>query len=140
MTSIEWLISEMTSKGFFKETITLDKILNLEYKAEEMHKQEIMKSYSDGFGNGNAVGVGISNPSWVLNEKEYYQETFVSNGTCGLLKDYHIVEANEMASSQTEISDKEVEKEIKKRYETTQNDAGFRDGCAWYREQLKNKQ
>lgn len=42
-------------------------------------------------------------------------------------------------SLENEISDEEIEKEIKKRYETTQNDAGFRDGCAWYREQLKNK-
>jgi len=51
-------------------------------------------------------------------------------------------------SSQTEISDEEIkrkiEREIKKRYETTQNDAGFRDGwflaIKWYREQLKQRQ
>ena len=42
MTSIEWLIEEMISKGFFKESVTLTNIDHLQYKAEEMHKQEII--------------------------------------------------------------------------------------------------
>ena len=41
MTSIEWLIEEMISKGFFKESVTLTNIDHLQYKSEEMHKQEI---------------------------------------------------------------------------------------------------
>lgn len=36
------------------------------------------------------------------------------------------------------ISDKEIENEIKKRYETTQNDAGFRDGVYWCLERFNN--
>jgi hypothetical protein len=42
MTSIEWLIEEMLSKGFFKESVTLTNIDHLQYKAEELHKQEII--------------------------------------------------------------------------------------------------
>lgn len=57
-------------------------------------------------------------------------------------KENHIVDTNEMIISDEEIKRK-IEKEIKKRYETTQNDAGFRDGwflaIEWYREKLKNK-
>ena len=41
MNSIEWLIEEMLSKGFFKESVTLTNIDHLQYKAEEMHEQEI---------------------------------------------------------------------------------------------------
>ena len=41
MTSIEWLIEEMISKGFFKETVTLTDIDHLQYKAEEMYNKEV---------------------------------------------------------------------------------------------------
>ena len=40
-TSIKWLIEEMMRKGFFKESVTLTNIDHLQYKAEEMHKQEM---------------------------------------------------------------------------------------------------
>jgi hypothetical protein len=158
MTSIEWL-----EKQF-------EIVFNVPNEwiehAKDLHKQEIMKSYSDGFGNGNAVGVGISNPSWVLNEKEYYQETFVSNGTCGLLKDYHIVEANEMVElpkqdadklgnedvsklGYCEISDTEIEfnatnawVEFNKNNSDDSNSFynGWGLAIKWYREQLKQRQ
>ena len=39
-----------------------------------------------------------------------------------------------------EISDEEIEKEIKSRYETPHNNSGFMEGAKWYREQLKLKQ
>ena len=45
MTSIEWLIEEMLSKGFFKESVTLTNIDHLQYKAEEMHKIELGKTW-----------------------------------------------------------------------------------------------
>jgi len=132
MTAVEWLISEMTSKGFFKETITLDKILNLEYKAEEMHKQEIVDAFDEGQEYEYQYHV---NNAPKFDSQTYYQETFVSNGTCGLLKDYHIVEANEMASSQTEISDEEVEEMLF--HHSNEYAYGFKDAIKWYREKLK---
>jgi len=70
-TSVEWLIDMIKNQHL--TLLSLDK---LQEQAKEMHKQEIMKSYSDGLGNGQAVGEGISNPSWVFNEEQYYQETF----------------------------------------------------------------
>jgi hypothetical protein len=74
MTSIEWLIEEMLSKGFFKESVTLTNIDHLQYKAEEMHKQEIITAYAFGHNDGCR---------YMTNEKQefehgegYYQETF----------------------------------------------------------------
>jgi hypothetical protein len=69
MTSIEWLIEEMLSKGFFKESVTLTNIDHLQYKAEEMHKQEILLSYHEG------------SEDLKYNPQEYYNETFVSKGS-----------------------------------------------------------
>ena len=43
-------------------------------------------------------------------------------------------------SSQTEISDEEIEEEISKRYMHPTQDYAFRDACNWYREQLKQRQ
>ena len=40
---------------------------------------------------------------------------------------------------QQEISDEEIEEEISKRYMQPTMDYAFRDGCKWYREQLKCK-
>ncbi len=45
-TSIEWLIEEMMKKGFFKESVTLTNIDHLQYKAEEMYKQETTSNCS----------------------------------------------------------------------------------------------
>ena len=72
MTSIEWLIEEMLSKGFFKESVTLTNIDHLQYKAEELHKQEIIDAYEKGEDN-------IDNDKLA---EEYYQETFVSKDEC----------------------------------------------------------
>ena len=45
----------------------------------------------------------------------------------------------ELASTlpQQEISDEEIEKEIKSRYETPHYNSGFMDCAQWYREQLR---
>jgi hypothetical protein len=69
MTSIEWLIEEMISKGFFKESVTLTNIDHLQYKAEEMHKKEII----DAWEKGQALGFD-DNPNYMA--EQYYQETY----------------------------------------------------------------
>ena len=68
MNSIEWLIEEMLSKGYFKESVTLTNIDHLQYKAEEMHKQEIL------------TAVNIDKRQYD-NAEQYYQKTFVSKGS-----------------------------------------------------------
>jgi hypothetical protein len=65
MTSIEMLIEEMLSKGYFKESVTLTNIDHLQYKAEEMHKQEIIDAWNDVYGN-------------IKDAEQYYQEKFGS--------------------------------------------------------------
>jgi disulfide oxidoreductase YuzD len=78
MTSIEWLIQELyTEMNMCGYGRVLDEIFE---EAKEMHKQEIIEAIEDGryeFGY------------------EYYNDTFVSKGS-DTLKDYHIVDTNEM--------------------------------------------
>jgi hypothetical protein len=73
MTSVEWLIEEMLSKGFFKESVTLTNIDHLQYKAEELHKQEIIKSYRDGRSDQQSEKQG---KFYNRISEQYYNETF----------------------------------------------------------------
>jgi hypothetical protein len=131
MTSIEWLINEIDMQ------YPLLKIRNKEWmidKAKEMHKQEIIdaanKLLYHGPGPGNTAA------------EQYYQETFVSKGNDDTLKDYHIVESNEMVEiPKQEISDEEIEKAARD-YDSNviygPPLVHFEQGTFWYREQLKS--
>lgn len=85
MTSIEELWEEIQNsiipaqKDYFKWAFE---------KAKEMHKEEIIDAYV----NGQSLGYDDSPKYWA---EQYYQETFVSKGS-NTLKDYHIVDTNEM--------------------------------------------
>jgi len=46
-------------------------------------------------------------------------------------------QAKEMHKQEIEISDEEIEEEIRNRYMTPIADYAWRDACKWYREQLK---
>jgi hypothetical protein len=90
MTSIEWLIKELNLEGY-DHTIQ---------QAKEMEKQEIIDAHKNG--------------EYLIPHSEnaelYYQETYGSKGS-DTLKDYHIVDTNEMVQlPQQEISDEEIEK------------------------------
>jgi hypothetical protein len=82
MTSIEWLIEELTPSIALQQKY----IDELKDKAKEMHKQEIEDAYWDG---------GQNIPMSEKSCEQYYQETFVSKGS-DTLKDYHIVDTNKM--------------------------------------------
>jgi hypothetical protein len=160
MTSIEWLIEKLDklenellinklenkfSSRFYE--LTKNQIIE---QAKEMHKQEIIKSRE----NGIIEGIKRTNNNYyssILESEQYYQETFVSKGSGDTLKDYHIVEANEMVElPKQEISDEEIEnisdKDImieaaRRGYADLNISAGsFQLGALWYREQLKLKQ
>ena len=117
----------------------------------EMEKQQIIDAWFDGYG-GSAHS-----------EDEYYNETYGSKGSDETLKDYHIVDTNEMVFSQTEISneaqriygehqiqmleisDEEIEKSAKEWY-NKKGIANYKaeirawvSACKWYREQLKQR-
>jgi uncharacterized protein YbaA (DUF1428 family) len=96
-TSIEWLIEEMMKKGFFKESVTLTNIDHLQYKAEEMHKEEIVEFAYMVYREKDNADNGY------VNVEEYYEETFGSKGS-DTLKDYHIVDTNEMVGQVPDVS------------------------------------
>ena len=125
MTSIEWLVEEMLSKGYFKESVTLTNIDHLQYKAEEMHKEEIIESYCNGCAD-------ITKDESIFpreTSEQYYQETFVSKGS-----DDHIVDTNEMIDQVPDVRkmvDDDVEKleldyykELEERREVAKNFQG----------------
>jgi hypothetical protein len=67
-TAVEWLVSQI-----LKEKKLLD--LDIE-AAKEMEKQQIMQSYSDGLGNGIAIGNDECSMISCCDEEQYYNQTF----------------------------------------------------------------
>jgi len=154
MTSIEWLIEEMMSKGFFKESVTLTNIDHLQYKAEEMHKQEIIETYRFALSD-----------EYVIGSEKYYQETFVSKGSddtfkvwecCGMeeciCKHPSVISenGNELLFDKEgnlikellkqEISDEDIEKASNEAFlKIDERSEFFKMGAKWYREQLKKE-
>jgi len=66
--------------------------------------------------------------------KKCYEKLITYSQT---LKENHIVDTNKMVSSQTEISDEEIEEMLF--HHSNEYAYGFKDAIKWYREQLKNK-
>jgi hypothetical protein len=137
MTSIDFIVKELKLEGY---DYTIQ-------QAKEMHKQEIEDAY-----NASMLNEGGERYNIVAGEKfnafdnadDYYQETFGSKGSDDTLKDYHIVDTNEMVSFQTEISDEEIFKGILKHCSIPHDRIlaevnAMIDGAKWYREQLKSK-
>ena len=96
MTSIEWLIKELyTEMNMSGDGRVLDEILE---EAKEMHKQEIIDAFKSGLKSPyhqDYTFVTQDNQEGTKSA-QYYQETFVSKGSDDTLKDYHIVDTNEM--------------------------------------------
>jgi hypothetical protein len=123
MTSIEWLENEIKKSIHYyrliediesKSTIVQSNIFE---QAKEIHKQEMKEMYLKGIEN--------------------YDSTFKRKDDT--LKDYHIVEANEMVEfPKQEISDEEIEEMLF--HHSNEYAIGFKDAIKWYREQLKSKQ
>jgi hypothetical protein len=156
MTSIEWLIEELDELIPYGGITTSQLFDDVLAKAKEMHKQEIINAYFQ-CGKDNFDHIKVINKS----ATDYYQETFVSKGSSETLKDYHIVEANEMVElpkqyidklgnedvpklGYCEISDEEIYKGIWD-YCKIPHDRllaevnAMIDGAKWYREQLKQR-
>jgi len=136
MTSIEWLIEEMMSKGFFKESVTLTNIDHLQYKAEEMHKQELVKFY------------------YTKSRKtfeEFFEKTFGSKGSDDTFKVWECCGMEECICKKQEISDEEIQEFANEKYSELKKllpyshfslddlESHFIDGMKKYRELLKNK-
>jgi hypothetical protein len=169
MTSIEWLIEELEgSFSIIARAVGVKKYNEIVRNAIEMHKQEIIDAYASAVmkeNNGDYIGMHEQSSGEI-----YYAETFVSKGSDDTLKDYHIVDTNEMVQlPQQEISDdqtikmlkdmnkqpmrfhcvpKEIsDEEIEKAARDYDNGdiygpplVNFEQGAFWYREQLKQRQ
>ena len=117
MTSIQWLFDNL--KSHFEHDGDLLEVVKISFdQVKEMHKQEIIDAYNKSF--------ELRDKPYSTADK-YYQETFVSKGS-------------DATSSQTEISDEEIEKAIDAYFPKTDINSrwGWKLGCEWYREQLKN--
>jgi hypothetical protein len=72
MTSIEWLLNQMTSKAdaenkyFFASEETLNLLFE---QAKQMHKAEILAAFTEGASDG-------FDGEYDSNREKYYQETF----------------------------------------------------------------
>ena len=158
MTSIEKVFEQLEEQGIvFKSAnnllhISIDASAYIDIKrlSKEMHKQEIITSYAFGHNDGCRY---MNNDKQEFEHGEgYYQETFVSKGSDDTLKDYHIVDTNEMVElPKQEISDEEIEKAAEEKYPYNELEVGgdfigmlisakkgaWFDAIKWYREQLK---
>ena len=133
-TAVELLKEKLTSVFINDEGFN-----NLFIQAKEMEKQQIEDAHIE----GQRVFDKHPHTQWTNDQAEqYYNETYGSKGS-----DDHIVDTNEMVSSQTEISDEEIEKfaeEFANDYAkvgVTENEvSAFFTGMKKYREQLKQRQ
>ena len=120
MTAIEWYYEQTVIQGKTNYWELLE-------QAKEMEKQQIKDAWFDGYG-GSAHS-----------EDEYYNETYGSKGSDVMTPENHIgvlseAVKKETTSSQTEISDEEIEKAAN----NPVNDGySFIEGAKWYREYNK---
>jgi hypothetical protein len=141
MTAVEWLVNEIQSFGIDTKFIN-----NGIEQAKEMHKQEIIDACDSNFTYGN-------NDYPTLGE-QYYTSTYGSKGS-DVTKEESLVEKMiphqlkynldmmeklSSTSSQTEISDEEIENVAWEVYVTDTARFSFLAGAKWYREQLKQRQ
>jgi len=79
MTSIEWLIEELTPSIALQQKY----IDELKEKAKKMHKQEVMKAFNQGHREGWIDGMGLSiddqDVETFQDANLYYQQTFKKN-------------------------------------------------------------
>jgi hypothetical protein len=135
-TAIQKAIEDINGYRSFGEQIDILFVCRLLEKVYlETEKQQIIdavnqKQFDD------IDGLGISDT--ITKGEQYYNETYGSKGSDETLKEYHIVDSNEMVSSQTEISDEEIEEMLF--HHSNEYAYGFKDAIQWYREQLKQKQ
>jgi hypothetical protein len=137
MTSIEWLMEQIEGEGDIQRDvlsnvleikISVSNFLEIKRIAKEMEKQQII----DAFWNGDNTDCTNEQNSKEFAE-QYYQETFVSKGSDETLKDYHIVDTNQMI----EISDEEIENVAWEKYTGDSARLAWVEAIKWYREQLK---
>jgi hypothetical protein len=69
-------MKQVTAVDFLANALDINTKSLIFEQAKEMEKKLIMQSYSDGLGNGVAVGNGDCSFKSVSDEEQYYNETF----------------------------------------------------------------
>lgn len=102
MTALEWLSKQLEDYGEpYKLELKWEDLDSLVEQAKEMEKQQIIDAYANAvMKENNSDYVGMHEQS---SGEIYFAETYGSKGSVD-----HIVDANEMVSSQTEISEQIV--------------------------------
>jgi len=142
MTAVEWLINELQLYYEGKSKLVYYEIIE---QAKEMEKQQMHKCASFWRGKENKIEIPIF--------EQYYNETYGSKGSDVPQLKYKdgtpirsydspkiqemVKLMNEPTSSQTEISDEEIEKEASRIHGV--GSMLWEEGAKWYREQLKSK-
>ena len=139
-TATEYIFEQLEEQGLIFMTtktnemtisISASDYLDIKRLAKEMEKQQIIEAVSFGDCRGRVTTY--------LTDEQYYNETYGSKGSDETLKENHIVDTNEMISSQAEISDEEIENCVGDGMHDFYK-GGFIEGAKWYREQLKSRQ
>ena len=131
MTAVNWLDEQLQDKMYFvygytdgvrKVTIPLEDYMKFKQEALELEKQQIIDA------------VNIDKRQYD-NAQHYFAETYGSKGSDELHE--HNLE-DKPTSSQTEISDEEIEKAFTDASERlSEYKEGLIDGAKWYREQVR---
>ena len=147
-TAIEWLDEQLQDTMYFvygytdgvrKVTIPLEDYMRLKQVALEMEKEQIINAFDEGQEYEYQVFVN-SAPRFFSDT--YYNETYGSKGSDEEKTNSQRFDEfmQLVTSSQTEISDEEIEKAFTDASERlSEYKEGLIDGAKWYREQLKLK-
>ena len=137
MTAVEWLHDKWSNCKEWK----WEEIEQWFKQAKEMEKQQI----EEAFYCGNQI-----HGNWDSDSSIYYNETYGSKGGDENFKQFSLYEhketitsADTITSSQTEISDEEIEKEANNLFAGDlmwSERIAFKVAIKWYREQLKSRQ
>jgi len=131
-TAVTWLLQELEKVNYHPTEAMI-------IYAKKLEKQQIIDAFYQ-CGRDNFEHIKVINRS----ATEYYNETYGSKGSDEIEKSEKPIN---LPSSQTEISDEEIEKftnEFAEKYSKvgiTENEvSAFFTGMKWYRDQLKKKQ
>lgn len=124
-TALDWFWDKM--KSYFEHDGELFETASFTFAiAKEKEREQIIEAHGDEQSHLQDDG------SWrTVSAEQYYNETYGSKGS-------------DATSSQTEISDEEIEKWVASTpyygHCTHEYKEGLDEGAKWYREQLKSKQ
>ena len=153
-TTVDYIFEQLEEQGLIFLTtktnemtisISASDYLDIKRLAKEMEKQQIIDALEYGWDNGH-IHISILEDV----EDKYYTSTYGSKGSDVMTPENHIgvlseAVKKETTSSQTEISNEEIEKAMWEHFSDEYADMwserlAFRLACKWYREQLKQRQ